>query len=368
MTTNPWRVLPALLLAALMGIALPDARAQGQPTPSRNPAAAQYDVVAVRVEFQPDTTRFTTSDGTFGGTLYDEALTPSVDPLPHDAPYFEAHLAFLEEYVGRVSDGQTQVQTHLVPGVVRLSQKMAAYSPTGTDADSPEEREKLYALIREAWRQADDELPFDAAGFDPARTVFVLFHAGVGRDVELIGTTLDKTPQDLPSLALAERTFREAVGSDLSFAGLPVTNTLIIPRTETRQGTDFIADEPFLLELSINGLLAASFFNALGVPDLFDTTTGETAIGAFGLMDPNGIFAFRGLFPPEPCAWTKYYLGWTEPLVVTGEEAETLSLRAASLPDVSETARVPITPAEKTTPRARKTRRFLKRRAVDFSV
>lgn len=320
--------------------------AEAQPVPEQRPAAAQYDVVALRVEFQPDTTRFTTGDGTFDGPLYDASLTPSVDPLPHDADYFEAHLAFLENYVDRVSDGQTQVQTHLVPDVVRVSRRMAAYSPTGPEADSPGERAKLHALIQEAWTLADTEVALDVSPFDPETTVFVLFHAGVGRDVELIGTTLDKTPQDLPSLSLAGSTFEAAVGTGLTFNGLPVTNTLIIPRTETRQGTNFVVDEPFLLELSINGLLAASFFNALGVPDLFNTETGETAIGAFGLMDPNGIFAFRGLFPPEPNAWTKQFLGWTIPQVVDGADPRTLSLRAAGLPDGSDVARVPISEVE----------------------
>lgn len=339
-------VLMAALMAVLGGTGIFGDAVQAQPVPAQRPAPAQVDVVALRVEFEPDTTRFTTGDGTFGGALFDASLSPSVDPLPHDAAYFEAHLSFLEHYVSRVSDGQTQVEAHLVPGILRVSQPMASYSPTGPNADSPAEREKLYALIREAWTQADAEVAFDASQLDPEHTVFVLFHAGVGRDVELIGTTLDKTPQDLPSLSLAGGAFREAVGADLTFKDLPVTNTLIVPRTETRQGTDVITDEPFLLELSINGLLAASFFNALGVPDLFNTETGETAIGTFGLMDPNGIFAFRGLFPPEPSAWTKYFLGWTEPQVVTGADVQTVTLRAAGLANGSDVARVPISNAE----------------------
>lgn len=48
----------------------------------RRPAAGIYDVVALRIEFQPDTSRFTTGDGTFEGPLYD-GLEPSIDPLPH---------------------------------------------------------------------------------------------------------------------------------------------------------------------------------------------------------------------------------------------------------------------------------------------
>lgn len=314
----------------------------------RRPAAGHYDVVALRVEFQPDTTRFTTGDGTFDGDLFGDSLQPSVDPLPHDAAYFEAHLAFLEDYVRRVSDGKTQLTTHLLPQVVRLSKPMGAYSPTGPNADSDDELRKLASLVTEAWTLAEAQRTTHLAGLDPERTAFVLFHAGVGRDIELLGTTLDKTPEDLPSLFFDQRALERLLGPlSLTFDGVPVRHSILIPRTESRRGMDFIQDQPFLLELSINGMLAASFFNFLGVPDLFDTSSGESAIGPFGLMDPLGIFAYRGLFPPEPTGWTKYYLGWTEPYeldAAAGPVSHTL--RAASLPESSDLARATISGAE----------------------
>ncbi|MFB3133732.1 MAG: hypothetical protein ACE10K_14540, partial [Rhodothermales bacterium] len=268
--------------------------ALAQPADLRRPAADHYDVVALRVAFQVDTTRFTTGDGTFDGELYPNGLQPSVDPLPHDAAYFQAHLDFLDHYVRRVSDGQTRITTHLVPEVVRLSQEMGAYSPTGFEADSDPERLKLVALIEEAWATASQRSAFDLSSFDPERTVFLIFHAGIGRDIELLGTVLDKTPQDLPSLFFSEQELGRLASGPVAFNGFPVRHTIILPRSETRSAFNFIDDTPFLLELSINGLLAASFFNVLGVPDLFNTATGEPAIGPFGLMDPLGFFAYSG--------------------------------------------------------------------------
>ncbi|HMB92212.1 MAG TPA: hypothetical protein VKP65_15275, partial [Rhodothermales bacterium] len=317
----------------------------------QRPAAASYDVVALRVEFQPDTTRFTTGTGTFDGALYDESLSPNVDPLPHNEAYFQAHLDFLGHYVQQVSDEQTTVRTHIVPEVIRVSQEMGAYSPTGFDADSEAERSKLAALVQEAWTLASDVSSFDMSGFDTERTAFILFHAGVGRDVELLGTTLDKTPLDLPSISFTERSLTALGVENVRFNGFPVRNTLIIPRTETRQAFDFIADEPLLLELSINGLLAASFFNFLGVPDLFNTETGESALGPFGLMDPLGIFAYNGLFPPEPMGWTKFYLGWTPALELDPASSERIILEAAglssdALSEFPSLARASISPAE----------------------
>ena len=333
-----YRVLCGLLVVLSL---LADVRLSPAQSLQR-PAAPSYSVVALRVAFQPDTTRFTTGDGTFEGALYAEGLQPTIDPLPHGAAYFEAHLDFLRDYVEQTSGGATRLETRLLPDVIQLSQTMAAYSPTGPDAESDAEQAKLAALVEEAWRIADAQLDVDLSGFDPQRTAFVIFHAGVGRDIELVGTTLDKTPQDLPSLFFDQETLDRLVGRPITFNGLPVNHTVLLPRTETRQGFDFIADEPFLVELSINGLMAASFFNFLGVPDLFDTATGESAIGPFGLMDPLGLFAYRGLFPPYPSAWTRSFLGWADPPRPNAPATVTLS----AVPQSGSAARIPVSEAE----------------------
>ena len=308
-------------------------------------AAPRYDVIAVRVSFQPDTSRFTTGNGTFSGPLFD-SLEAKVDPLPHDQAYFEAHLAFLEHYIQEVSDQTTTVTTHLIEEEITVSGQMGDYSPTGLESNSDEEVGKLARLVEEVWTLADQEASLDVSAFDPATTAFVIFHAGVGRDIELVGTTLDKTPEDLPTIFFSEESLRRLVDQPISFKGISVNQTILLPRTESRQGFDFIQDEPFLVEFSINGLLAASFLNYLGVPDLFNTESGQSAIGPFGLMDPLGLFAYNGLFPPEPSAWTKQFLGWATPVVVEGNDPVVTTLHAAATSDAPQVARVPISSAE----------------------
>ena len=317
------------------------------PSFSSCPAAPQYDLIALRVEFQPDTSRFTTGNGTFDSPLFD-SLEAKVDPLPHNEAYFDAHLQFLSNYIEQVSDGNTTVETHLIPEVITLPGEMGAYSPTGLESSSDAELQKLARLVEQAWNLADAQASLDVSGFDPATTAFMIFHAGVGRDIELIGTTLDKTPQDLPTIFFNQESLTRLLQRSLTFKGLPVQHTMVMPRTETRQGFDFIQDEPFLVEFSINGLMAASFFNYLGVPDLFNTETGESAIGPFGLMDPLGLFAYNGLFPPEPSGWTKQYLGWTQPALIGRSivESSEIDLLAASLPAGQQLIKAPISESE----------------------
>ena len=321
-----WSVVWMLCL-----VSLPQAYAQITHT-----AEPQYNVVALRVEFAPDTSRFTTGDGTFEGLRF--PLVPKVDPLPHDANYFQAHLDFLEHYIKTASAGRTTISTFLVPEVIQLEHPMADYSPTGEDSQSDAELSKLAALVRDSWTEADRVSTFNSAQLMQGNTALLLFHAGVGRDIKLTGTTLNKTPQDIPSVFINSELLEKLGVRGVAFKGIPVDHSMIIPRTETRPGVNSITDEAYLLELSINGLLAASFMSYLGVPDLFDTDTGESVIGPFGLMDPLGIFAYGGLFPPLPSAWTRVATGWVTPKKI--QSSGTYDLRAG------EVAKIEISRAE----------------------
>lgn len=282
------------------------------------PTTGTLKVLGVMVEFKADTNRFTTGDGTFNraNLSYLQSDSITIDPLPHDRAYFEAHLKFAKNYYEKVSGGKLTVDYRLLPKIYKLDNPMADYSPTGEHFTN----EKLARFIRDVWNKVDEEGGFDASGLDPENTAFVIFHAGVGRDIELTGTNLTITPQDLPSLYLDQ----EHIGKLLNqpdFNGFPVnngsfhvTNSLIIPQTLSRPGE--VLGNRIVLQLSINGLLTASLGSHLGLPDLFNTVTGNSGIGRFGLMDGAGFFSYSGLFPPEPSAWEKIYLGWERPFPI----------------------------------------------------
>src|SRR5690625_2427262 len=120
--------------------------------------------------------------------------------------------------------------------------------------------------------------------------MYVIFHAGVGRDIELTGTTLKRTPQDLPSLYLDREAFRELL-QDPSFSGFPagdgnllIDNTVILPRTLSREGED-LSGKPYVLQLSAYGLSSPITSRHLRLPYLIHTETSHSAIGRFGLID-----------------------------------------------------------------------------------
>ncbi|MEX0995153.1 MAG: hypothetical protein WD599_06450, partial [Balneolaceae bacterium] len=211
--------------------------------------------------------------------------------------------------------------------------------------------EPLAGLAREAWQKLEESDGMDLRDVDPESAAFVIFHAGVGRDLELTGTSLDQTPQDIPSLFLSQQALGDLL-NEPSFAGFPmnagdfrIPHTIIAPRTLNRRGTDVNGD-PYVLPLSINGLLAAQIGSRLGLPDLFNTDNGRSGIGRFGLMDGAGMFAFNGLFPPEPSAWEKIYLGWETSFEITPRKVDPVSLPAASRRVPGSIARVHLSPDE----------------------
>ncbi|MGD0590362.1 MAG: T9SS type A sorting domain-containing protein [Bacteroidota bacterium] len=291
-------------------------------------------ILAIMVEFQKDNDEQTTGDGTFQLT----GSPAQIDPPPHDSVYFRNKIRFVENYFHKVSNGILTVSGSIISQKIVLPKLMAAYSPPTTGTDN----RKLTELAVESWHIADSLHPeIDFSKYN----VFVVFHAGAGRDIDLVSSLgYNPTPYDIPSLYLDSTTLATTLGS---FSGIPVhgnfniTNTIILPETESRDisGT--------LFQLSINGLFAASLGSYLELPDLFNTTNGQSGIGQFGLMDGASIFAYSGLFPPEPSAWEKIYLGWVVPKSVESSN-ETLSLPAVGLTSTGQDIiyKIPISQSE----------------------
>src|SRR5574338_141202 len=267
-------------------------------------------ILAVMVNFQEDRDGATFGNGKFGSIYSQDYGNDILDPLPHNRDYFETHLTFVKNYFQKVSNGKVDIQFTILPDTFSVSKTMRNYSPVpGSDDFTP-----MGQYAQEVWTKADQLYP--GLNFSDYN-LFVIFHAGVGRDISLPGSIGNE--RDLPSVYLGENSLQNIFGS--TFDGFPVSNgtfkiknSMIIPETESRE-LETITGK-FLFEITINGLIVASIASHLGLPDLFDTNTGLSAIGRFGLMDGQSIFAYNGCFPPEPSAWEKIYLGWAEPVEI----------------------------------------------------
>jgi len=296
------------------------------------------NILAVMVQFAVDDDEATTGNGQFD---LSSTTDPVIDAPPHDGAFFTNHMTFLGNYFGKASDGKQVLATTLVDTIFTLSAVMGDYSPR-----RGENNDRLAQLARDTWELVGSSGKVADFG---AYDCFVIFHAGTGRDIDLVSIFgYDPTPRDIPSLFLGPSAFRLAFGEE--YPGIVVNggqdtirNSALLPETESRLIPTLTGD--FLLELSFNGLLCASVASYLGLPDLFNTATGGPAIGRFGLMDGQAIFSFFGTFPPEPSAWEKYSLGWIDPLVI-GAGEQTLSLPAAGAAAPDSVYRFPVSASE----------------------
>lgn len=276
-------------------------------------------VYAVMVQFKPDNEGQTTGDGRFDNS---NNYPDSVDAPPHDSLYFINKLEFLKNYYWKSSKGKLFISYHLMGGVRNLSKEMKEYSPI-----RQENLLKMTNLFYDSWRSADSVMDF--TGVDPSKSAFMIFHAGVGRDVDLSGYFQGE--YDLPSIYLSNSTLK-SVWSDTTRGyytneGVIIPSSCMLPEQEYRIVNSTFGD--IFLELGLNGIVVGTLGSHLGLPDLFNTSDGITAIGRFGLMDGQGIFSYLGVFPPEPSAWEKQYLGWINPIEVYNNG--TYTTKAASI-------------------------------------
>ncbi len=271
-------------------------------------------ILAVMADFLEDKDESTLGNGKFGTLLSKNYGTQILDPLPHDLNYFRKHLSFAKNYFSKVSKGKLNVSFEVLSDTFTASKTMRNYSPVSTSDDLT----PLGKLSKEIWIQVQTKYPdINFNKYD----IFLIFHAGAGRDVSLPGSFGNE--KDLPSVYLGDKVLKNIFSNDMS--GLPQDrfgnyNTMLIPETESREVSSL--GGTVLVELTINGLIVASIASHLGLPDLFDTKTGLSAIGRLGLMDGQAIFAYSGCFPPEPSAWEKIYLGWATPVEASLEDMQ----------------------------------------------
>jgi M6 family metalloprotease-like protein len=270
-------------------------RKKADPGPAS--AGDTLKVLGLMVQFRVDADMETTGDGRF---IMEPSAGTTIDPPPHDASYFRNQLLALSNYYRSVSDGRLTILVDLLPAVLAVADSMGAYVPSGSDEDVTPGAARFF---RDAVRQAD------AAGVRFSDyDCFIVFHAGVGGD---LGFDYDPTPRDMPSMFLNLDDLKANLPSEeFNGQGLSVQNGafgipegILLPETQSQEG----------YEIGLLGTAALMFGFQLGLPALWNTETGRSGIGAWGLMD-QGSGNYNGLIPARPSAIERMLLGWTHPV------------------------------------------------------
>ncbi len=266
-------------------------------------------ICALRVQFQKDTNDLTTGNGQF---MIDTTTTDAfaIDPAPHNKQYFQDHITAAANYFKSVSKGRLVVIGSVFPsgadGAFTLNKPMGAYNPNTTDEEIDKGISRLFVDAVKTADASGENIDFSK--YD----LVVIFHAGVGRDVDL---GYDPTPQDIPSLYLSNGFLKKALGD--TFSGITVNggkvkinSGILLPETENQAGH----------AIALTGFLVSNIGSYLGLYDLFSPTTKHSGIGRFGLMDA-GLLNLNGLVPAPPSAFSRMLLGWDQPVTINAPQA-----------------------------------------------
>ena len=278
-------------------------------------------IAAIRVSFMADETPGTTGNGSFLlNAVIDTCGKYTIDPVPHDRSYFESQLVAVNNYYRSVSYGKFGLDLNLSnvfpqtdDGSYILPEKMDYYHPYNqTDLHD----QRVTELFRDAIETAYNNDEIDFSNYDHV----VVFHAGIGQDFSL--PFLDPTPEDIPSTFIDGDMLQEYVGGVLQFGTATINQGIILPETQNHlfyQESENIflnTEEPCDYQYGLTGTFALMLGFAIGLPPLWDTNSGQSGIGIFGLMD-QGSNNGRGLIPSPPDAWSRKFAGWELPLILT---------------------------------------------------
>ncbi|MCK4272124.1 VCBS repeat-containing protein [bacterium] len=277
---------------------------QGDPAAGLTVSAEEFPqaVLAIRVDFLPDTTSTTTGTGKFDLSASSDEV---INPPPHDRIYFQRQMEALHRYYLNVSRGLLDFSCEVYPqendAAYTLPNEMAYYSPNLTESENDR---RLAEFFRDALETADAAGTIDFSQFD----ALVIFHAGVGADIAF---SYDETPNDIPSAYMDLEWLSQSLGSQYA-QGVPVNGGtylvqegLWMPETLNQRDVEF----------GLTGLMALLFGHRLGLPNLYNSADGSSGIGSWGLMD-QGSGNELGLIPAVPCAWSRIFLGWERPVLV----------------------------------------------------
>lgn len=330
-------------------------------------------IIALRVEFQIDSSYSTTGNGLFGifrtskGTREDRNeweyynnKSYIYDNLPHDSLYFANQLEFVKKYFWKVSNKHLFIDFTIYPKgkdeehAYKAPEKIPKYSPGAKKGKESwddyylRRTVGLMKFVRDAIRasDADPDSPFknlvvdqssghniiyeetvDTITNDTIRTraAILVFHAGASylTDGGWDGYFGQDTPSDMID-AFVSTEFFDYFASDTSI-GLDTLSGIAGILVNKNAANQMIIDEVMMvsetsnqdsLNWGIHGIMVNQVARQIGIPDLFSTMSGISGIGGFCIMDFAGYSAGRGFIPPWPSAWVRAFMGWDSPKII----------------------------------------------------
>ncbi len=293
----------------------------------------ERNVLVLKVEFVEDDLPCTSGDGKMDLTGFGEPDDGLYYDPPHSGVYFDRQMEFLANYYRVNSFGNLTVNYTVKPDhnleSYQLPHEMRYYSGfVKYDAENGLVFYNTYAmemgLVRiyaDAVAAADQDPSIDFSDYD----AIIVFHAGTQWQTSINFLRFC----DIPSATIPPGALEFYLG---------------VPHILANNGTDTL-DYPASINSEMArvdeymvgavGTYVHEFGHILDLPDLYDITGWSNGVGAFCLMGTGGWVgspiagAPEGSIPANLSAWSRYYLGWANPVVVTDPDT-LVTIRASS--------------------------------------
>lgn len=237
------------------------------------------------------------------------------DYLSHDDEFFDRWMIHLTDFFAEASHFDYILEYHLYPQVITLPRPLAYYG-----ADTPERIDgRIGEFALDVKDAVDDEIDFSQYGG------IIIFHAGAGQESDVDA----KHTEQIWSTFLTRKSLQSHLDPDNddypgleTNDGVHLTNIVIIAEHEFQDYFPAEGEPDAEVYLfSIYGVLAHQFGHVLGLPTLFDNDSSDGAsqgIGNWGLMG-TGVWNASGYVPAQLSAFSRLFLGWEDPIVVSGD-------------------------------------------------
>lgn len=269
---------------------------------------------------------------------YYDSVGHWIDPPPHNADYFDAHLRALNYYWNWVSEGHIQLTWDIFPPVsdsaYTLPHPMNYYGKCDSVVVGLERYFVDAIQLADTVHTIDPLHPnIDFSEYNAA----ILFHAGSDRQNDI------GFPPTCSDLFTGFIKFGDsiAVNNDSGY----VRTALMMPETASQDNR----------ATALNAVLAHEFGHQLGLVDLYRTDNFLSQLGDFSLMDNNGFstgidYGFTvgqvfGAIPVFPDAWSRAYLGFV-PVVDFRQGSDIRIVAAEVVSSGIKMARIPISEHE----------------------
>jgi len=266
------------------------------------------------------------------------------DNLPHDAAFFDRWMVHLKDYFLEASHLQYELVSALYPQVLTLPNPMSYYGGDASDKIDA----NLPHILPDIMAQIDNEVDFrDFGGV-------IIFHAGSGQESDITGERTDQVWSTFLTRKNLQAYFEPNNDNYPGFTtndGAHLTNVILVPEDEYQDYFPGENDENASAYLfSIYGVLAHQFGHVLGLPTLFDNDSSNgisQGIGNWGLMG-TGLWNGNGYVPAQPCAWSRCFLGWENPVLITEDSpaVHTVDYFLNHAPDAVRVYKIPLSATE----------------------